>query len=68
MDLIHDFRVEVSPVPKEECHLHENKERGRYQSLVKRIEEGGGSALKHSMANELQNPSGDVDSEGHLKR
>ena len=55
------------PVAKEERQLHKDKQWGRDERLLPRVEEGGSAALKHAVADELKDPAGDMDPDGNLE-
>ena len=52
-DLSHALLVEVFPVAEEEEDLQHHEERGGDEGLLPGVQQGGGAALKHPVANEL---------------
>ena len=53
-DLGHAVLVELSPVAEEEENLQHHEERGGDEGLLPGVQQGGGPALEHPVANELQ--------------
>ena len=54
LDLRHAVLVELFPVAEEEEHLQHHEEGRRDEGLLPGVEQGGGPALEHSVANELE--------------
>ena len=59
-NLLHHGLVELLSVAEEKHHFKEHKERSGKERLVKAVKERGGSFLEDAVADELENPTGEV--------
>ena len=67
LHLDHALFMKCPPVPKEECQLHEHKQRGCDECLIPGVKEGRGAALKNAMADELEDPASNMNPNGNLE-
>ena len=67
LDLLHHLLVELFPVAEEEENLEQDEHGARDEGLVEAVQEGGRPALEDAVADELDDPTGQVHGKGHLE-